>query len=664
MEIREFAQQVLFSTSIEDKLYAPARFTDEKPGLSIETPDAPGRPPSIPLFSEQVIPHAPTPQGLVHEHARGLALHSFAHHELQAFELMALALLKWPNAPKGFRRGLAQIIRDEQRHFALYTARAEDWGTALGDVGVGHFFWDTVAKLNTPEAFLAAMSLTFEQANLDFATYWKSAFSAVDDQESVSILQTVYEDEIRHVRHGVKWFERLQGGCDIESHAEMLHFPLSVGRAKGPLYNREARVLAGLSEDYVDALEIRNVSRGRPPRVFYFDPRIEEQVAGRTASQATEVLKSDLAGLMMFLAHKEDVVIADRPSTSFLLPLHRIGFPIPEFTSDLPTLRQRKLGSLQPWGWSPAIAKILPPKTAITNPTLYDKTWAHQQRISFRETESHPAILKEASRVTQSMVEIEALLEDGNEWVIKAPLSSSGQRRIRCTHPLPQNARSWISKQLRSGPVLIEPWHTRLADFSTQIEVQDDKIKIVGRSRFWTTASGVYRGAIIGHWSAGLPQPLIRTLHEAQFNSILDKAALHIGKEAQHLGYRGPLGIDSMAILHNDTVRIQPILEVNPRYTMGRIALAIQKRCKGVGTWCFLRKADLEKANYADFGQFTERLQTLPQQIEDGRFVEGFIPTNDPSTAQEVLTVLAVGRSLEEIKIRWTDLGLDWPAQQ
>ena len=245
MELRAFAEQVLRSTDLEEKLFRPRTFTDRSPGPPLDAPGAPGRPRRLCLLSSRPAPPTPSPRQLVDEAVRGQALHTFAHHELQALELMALALLRFPTAPADFRRGLAHIICDEQRHFRLYRDRAERWGVGLGDVGVGRFFWDTVAGLDTPAAFLAALSLTYEQANLDFAVYWRDAFAAVDDADTVDVLQTVYEDEVRHVRHGVEWFPRLGGGPDFESYQRALVFPLSAGRGKGPVFNRAGREAAG-----------------------------------------------------------------------------------------------------------------------------------------------------------------------------------------------------------------------------------------------------------------------------------------------------------------------------------------------------------------------------------------------------------------------------------
>ena len=47
MELREFAEQVLFATTLEEKLRAPGALTDERPGPALVTPAAPGRPASL-----------------------------------------------------------------------------------------------------------------------------------------------------------------------------------------------------------------------------------------------------------------------------------------------------------------------------------------------------------------------------------------------------------------------------------------------------------------------------------------------------------------------------------------------------------------------------------------------------------------------------------------
>ena len=44
MELRAFAEQVLFATTLEEKLQCPVLITDEQPGPPRNAPEAPGRP--------------------------------------------------------------------------------------------------------------------------------------------------------------------------------------------------------------------------------------------------------------------------------------------------------------------------------------------------------------------------------------------------------------------------------------------------------------------------------------------------------------------------------------------------------------------------------------------------------------------------------------------
>src|SRR6185437_4721869 len=134
MELREFAERVLFATTLEEKLRAPMNITDENPGAPLLKVEAPGRPVEL-QFKAQGASKAEVPSGhhLEKEKERGRLLHFFANHELLATELMALALLRFPDAPEAFRRGLLQTLRDEQAHTRLYIARMRQCGIEFGE---------------------------------------------------------------------------------------------------------------------------------------------------------------------------------------------------------------------------------------------------------------------------------------------------------------------------------------------------------------------------------------------------------------------------------------------------------------------------------------------------------------------------------------------------
>jgi hypothetical protein len=79
MELREFAEQILFGTTLAEKLATPEIITDEQPGTALVTPAAPGRPAKL-----QFKPHAagksefPGLHRLEDISERGKLLHFFA----------------------------------------------------------------------------------------------------------------------------------------------------------------------------------------------------------------------------------------------------------------------------------------------------------------------------------------------------------------------------------------------------------------------------------------------------------------------------------------------------------------------------------------------------------------------------------------------------------
>src|ERR1700719_949043 len=124
MELHDFAEQVLFATTLEEKLRCPQSVTDEHPGAPLASPLAPGRPSELRFkASDAGKSNFPGAHRLDREPERGRLLHFFANHELLATELMALVLLRFPDAPAAFRRGLLQTLKDERIDTRLYVER-------------------------------------------------------------------------------------------------------------------------------------------------------------------------------------------------------------------------------------------------------------------------------------------------------------------------------------------------------------------------------------------------------------------------------------------------------------------------------------------------------------------------------------------------------------
>ena len=211
---------------------------------------APGRPPELDVVARA--PSTPKPGALVRPEARAELLHRFWHHELQAAELFAWALLAFPETPEAFRRGLVRILLEEVGHMRLYAREIERLGFALGDFPVRDWFWERVPTVRTPASFVALVGLGLEGANLDHAPRWADALRAAGDARSADVEARVGDEEERHVAFAREWFERFTGApLTFAAWSAALPAPLTPLLMRGKVVNHAARVRAGLGEEFV-----------------------------------------------------------------------------------------------------------------------------------------------------------------------------------------------------------------------------------------------------------------------------------------------------------------------------------------------------------------------------------------------------------------------------
>jgi uncharacterized ferritin-like protein (DUF455 family) len=249
---RAYAERIVSSCELADKLAPPPPDLELADPLAALRLAAPGRPPTLRIVpvKRAVVPPA---SGMHDPAQRARILHALANHELQAIELFAWALLAFPDTPPLFRRGLLAILADEQRHFTLYTTRLAAFATQFGDHPVTGHFWNKLDHLATPLHFICAMGLTFENANLDFATDYAQAARACGDTQTAAVLDQVHTDEIAHVHFAWTWLRRLSPPEADPWQTYLAHTrpPLGPRRARGKNFDAEARRRAGFSPDFI-----------------------------------------------------------------------------------------------------------------------------------------------------------------------------------------------------------------------------------------------------------------------------------------------------------------------------------------------------------------------------------------------------------------------------
>ncbi len=616
--VQELAERILFSNSLEEKLaivdIASVSFEDGGKPCRPTSSVLPGRPDNLNFAQSSAkkreAPPLPASAHLVSEENRGLLLHFFANHELLAAELMALALLRFPDAPTEFRQGLFQTLREEQRHTTWYIRRMKECGVSFGDYPVNGFFWDSVSTMETPLDYVSRLSLTFEQANLDYACHFSRILDTAGDPKSAAIMRQIYQDEIAHVNYGLQWFRKWkkEGESDWDCLKKTLIFPLSPSRAKGNKteFNREGRLAAGFSREYVDRLSVFERSNGRTPNIFYFNPEAEEHIAALPGTfQPKKKLLSlieDLEILAAFFARRDDVLLMRKPpSLEHLTKLAKVGFILPEIETltgageiaEDSLLWKRRIHSLRPWSSSPDLSSQLGKLLPLCSPKETSSLWSDKNEKLFSKTEQSDFFQQwmDSSAICKTSDEINAALKlfrsrGYQRSMIKAPVSAAGKGLAIAPSGQPlfgRNLNFALQVIEKQGSVLLEPFHERIFDFSVQFSIEKDRsIQTMGMLRQLVSEKGLYHGTIA---PIKFCQNLDPELAQFLMNKVLPqyesdgKFVGQLLKFAASADYIGPLGVDAYVYRDPDgQFKHRVICEMNPRYTMGRLTLELKKQ--------------------------------------------------------------------------------------
>jgi uncharacterized ferritin-like protein (DUF455 family) len=256
--VERWCHEFILGRDLDAKL-APSRApdVDDERNWERDAPErrvaAPGRPSALAVIARGT----PAPRGaaLAQPDARAKLLHTFVHHELQAAELFAWAVLAFPRTPPAFRAGLMRLCGEELAHMNLYAAHMNTLGVAWGAHPVRDWFWERVPLCASPAAFVALQGLGLEGANLEHAARFAVQFRAIGDEAGARILERVERDEIAHVAFALRWFEHFTGAkLDYDAWRATLPPPLTPALLQGRPLNREARRRAGLSEEFLARL--------------------------------------------------------------------------------------------------------------------------------------------------------------------------------------------------------------------------------------------------------------------------------------------------------------------------------------------------------------------------------------------------------------------------
>jgi len=214
--------------------------------------DRPRRPDKPELLRPRDMPRRGKAQS---EAGRIALLHALAHIELNAIDLAADILVRFPDAglPMEFYSDWLTVLDEEAKHFLLLSARLGEFGAAYGDLPAHDGLWQ--AAQDTADDLLARLAivpLVLEARGLDVTPTMTKSLRNAGDEESAAVLDIIYADEIGHVAIGMKWFEAVCPGDPVATWQRLVNERFR-GGLKAP-FNDAARAQAGFGAAYYKAL--------------------------------------------------------------------------------------------------------------------------------------------------------------------------------------------------------------------------------------------------------------------------------------------------------------------------------------------------------------------------------------------------------------------------
>lgn len=182
-------------------------------------------------------------------------VHSLAHIELNAIDLAwdILARFADQNLPRDFFDDWVDVAYEEAEHYRDLADRLTQLGMTYGDLPAHDGLWEA-CQITADDllARLALIPMTLEARGLDTTPQTSIKLRGNGDDDTARILDTIFTDEIKHLKIGVRWFEFecQRRGLQPHAHYKKMLDDRFTGTLKPP-FNMPARLEADMTEDYI-----------------------------------------------------------------------------------------------------------------------------------------------------------------------------------------------------------------------------------------------------------------------------------------------------------------------------------------------------------------------------------------------------------------------------
>jgi hypothetical protein len=235
--------------------------------------------------------------------------------------------------------------------------------------------------------------------------------------------------------------------------------------------------------------------------------------------------------------------------------------------------RQQSQRTFTPWGWTPSAvalgqqvgADVSHAVSFSTVARVNSKLWSHALEVELGWAQPGAATAGTFDELQEAVAR--ACPSAGDKWVIKSPFGFAARERVLGRGPSLEGPPAvWAERRLKRGETLIfQPWLEVIREYGVVLEIYTDGAhRVQGISDLQTNGAGTGKGYMLGRSPS------------AHRTTELERVAAIVSERLFKEGYHGPVGIDAL----EHTRGLHPLLEINARYTMGFVALAVESSLK------------------------------------------------------------------------------------
>ena len=304
-------------------------------------------------------------------------------------------------------------------------------------------------------------------------------------------------------------------------------------------------------------------------RIWYMNADFEMELSGGSAYKrpaSFAKINHRLAAHLLWLAQPGDALLLDEsPEASLESEARGRGVEL------LMTNQARRLETREftPWGWTPSVVRLGERLGARVNPVPLDVVQRVNSKLWSHNLEQELGVALSGAALATTFDELQAATARAcpgaeDKWVIKSAFGFAARERVLGRGSRIEAAQAtWARRRLAQGETLIfQPWLQVVREYGIVINIPaNGDIEFLGISDLQTNGAGTGQGYLLG-----------RKI-ELERRAELKRMAAIVGVCLRQEGYTGPAGVDAL----EHTGGLHPLLEVNARYTMGFIALAVER---------------------------------------------------------------------------------------